>query len=119
MTELKPCPVCNSANVGVRSWWNSLHETGYFAECMDCGCMVGFMADPMGWCAAVYDTEAEAAEAWNTRAERTCKLAYGEDDDGVDGWYTQCGGWFAATRKDGRMVHPKFCQLCGGKAVKR
>jgi len=48
-----------------------------------------------------------------------CELAYGENDDGVDGWYTQCGGWFAATRKDGRMVHPLFCQLCGSKVVKR
>ena len=48
-----------------------------------------------------------------------CELAYGENDEGVDGWYTHCGGWFAATRKDGRMVHPLFCQLCGSKAVEQ
>ena len=48
-----------------------------------------------------------------------CELAYGENDEGIDGWYTHCGGWFAATRKDGRMVHPLFCQLCGSKAVER
>ena len=47
-----------------------------------------------------------------------CELAYGENDEGVDGWYTQCDGWFAATFKNGRMVHPRFCQLCGRKAVK-
>ena len=48
-----------------------------------------------------------------------CELAYGENDDGVDSWFTQCGGRFAATFEDGRMVHPKFCQLCGRKAVER
>lgn len=48
-----------------------------------------------------------------------CELVYGENDDGVDGWYTHCGGWFAATRKDRRLVQPGFCQLCGGKAVER
>jgi hypothetical protein len=47
---------------------------------------------------------------------KECELMYGEDDDGVDGWYTHCGGWFAATRKDSRLVRPLFCQLCGKKA---
>jgi len=48
-----------------------------------------------------------------------CELTYGETDDGVDSWFTQCGGRFNATFENGRMVHPKFCQLCGGKAVER
>ena len=48
-----------------------------------------------------------------------CELTYGETDEGVDSWFTQCGGRFNATFENGRMVHPKFCQLCGGKAVKR
>lgn len=48
-----------------------------------------------------------------------CELTYGETDNGVDSWFTQCGGRFNATFEDGRMVHPKFCQMCGGKAVER
>lgn len=48
-----------------------------------------------------------------------CELTYGETDKGVDSWFTQCGGRFTATFEDGRMVHPKFCQLCGRKAVER
>ena len=73
MSDMKPCPCCGSQNIATRNWWNSLYETRYFAECYDCGCLVGFMADPSGWVGAAYDTEAEAIEAWNTRHERTCK----------------------------------------------
>lgn len=118
MTELKPCPVCGSANVGVRSWWNALHETGYFAECMDCGCMVGFMADPMGWCAAAYDTEEEAAEAWNTRAERTCR-----DKGGIGTKFpavficSECG-WCSTVFAFGECM-PRYCPNCGAKVVER
>ena len=49
----------------------------------------------------------------------TCELAYGEDDEGYDGWYCQsCGGWFDALWRDGRLVEPTRCGCCG-KAVKR
>jgi hypothetical protein len=49
----------------------------------------------------------------------TCRLYYGEDDDGYDGWYCdECGGWFQAVWRDGHLVEPKYCQECG-KAVKR
>ena len=49
----------------------------------------------------------------------TCRLHYGENDDGYDGWYCDgCGGWFQAVRRDGHLVEPKHCQECG-KAVKR
>ena len=48
----------------------------------------------------------------------TCELAYGEDDEGYDGWYCQsCGGWFDAVRRDSRLVEPMRCGCCG-KAVK-
>lgn len=48
-----------------------------------------------------------------------CELVYGENDKGIDSWFTGCGGRFAATFEKGRMVHPRFCQLCGGEAVER
>ena len=67
-TKMLPCPKCGSQNIATRDWWNSLYETKYFAECYDCGCMVGFMADPSGWVGAAYDTDIQAIEAWNRRA---------------------------------------------------
>ena len=49
----------------------------------------------------------------------TCELVYGENGNGVDGWWCQsCGVWFAATFEDKRLVEPAFCQCCGAKAVK-
>ena len=51
-----------------------------------------------------------------------CELVYGEDDEGIDGWWCQsCGGWFAASfGHTGRnnIIEPSYCQQCG-KAVKR
>ena len=51
-----------------------------------------------------------------------CKLVYGENDHGDDGWWCQsCGEWFAASfRHTGRnnIIKPSYCQHCG-KAVKR
>lgn len=69
----------------------------------------------------------EQTDAWQTIADelnsllssKTCEVTYGENDDGVDSWFTGCGGRFTATFENGRMVRPKFCQLCGGEAVKR
>ena len=56
--ELKPCPFCPDGgklfiNGGVGCRW---------VECSSCGCD-----------GPAYETEAEAVEAWNTRAERTCR----------------------------------------------
>lgn len=63
--------------------------------------------------------EAERDELNAKLGSGTCELHYGEDDDGYDGWYCdECGGWFQAVRRDGRLVEPKHCQECG-KAVKR
>lgn len=65
------------------------------------------------------DMQAIADELNSLLSSKTCELIYGENDDGVDSWFTECGGRFNATFENGRMVRPKFCQLCGGEAVKR
>ena len=55
--ELKPCPFCGSTG--------KMHEKGlntWVVECSNNQCMASYM---IGW---DYDTEEEAAEAWNRRA---------------------------------------------------
>ena len=65
-----------------------------------------------GWQAIADELNAELGSG-------TCELAYGEDDEGYDGWYCQsCGGWFDAVRRDGKLVEPMRCGCCGRK-VKR
>lgn len=63
------------------------------------------------------DWQAIADELNATLGSGTCELAYGEDDEGYDGWYCQsCGRWFDAVWRDGRLVEPTRCGCCG-KAV--
>lgn len=55
------------------------------------------------------DTAEEAIEAWNTRAERTCRVE--KSPDGY-GWNGECGNFFPPS------VPPRnFCPRCGGKVV--
>lgn len=64
-TDLKPCPFCG----GVANVIDHHNDDGSVSVgCNNDTCM-GFSG--LGW---LFKTEAEAAEAWNTRAERTCKL---------------------------------------------
>lgn len=61
MTELLNCPCCGSeAEVWKRVWWGgTLKPT---VRCTECRLELR----------GVFDTEAEAIEAWNTRTERIC-----------------------------------------------
>ena len=71
MTDLKPCPFCGgeALTMSDKKWWVS---------CPKCSCEIGFEGmDENGFCGR-YDTEAEAAAAWNARAVETCI-----DQDGV------------------------------------
>ena len=65
--ELKPCPLCGSANVKmhttsqVRSCWSRIgwDAIGYTVECMDCGCTI---PSDIG--------KNYAAATWNRRDEK-------------------------------------------------
>lgn len=60
MSELKPCPFCGgnpSSYPGKKYSWH--------ISCLNSGCP--------GLAIAVENDEQKAIEAWNTRAERTCK----------------------------------------------
>lgn len=76
MTEIKPCPFCKSQKAPELSScidmeacvdFEACESDGVFCVCCDfnkggCGASSGFRF-----------TKEEAIEAWNTRAERTCK----------------------------------------------
>lgn len=133
-TTLKPCPFCGGeAEVNQTYDIDTNEVDGYFIICRNKDCT----AWPE---TAEYLTEAEAIEAWNTRAdnykpaaeywqrmyedtmheilaERTCEIDC-EVDDNLEYpiWIFElsCGHSFDATTKD----PPNYCPECGAKVVK-
>lgn len=70
--ELRPCPFCGGTDAAIvmtkRVFDNAL---GYLVMCADCGGAVGLNVDTEFTAFTDFGTEAEAAEAWNTRAATT------------------------------------------------
>lgn len=65
--ELKPCPFCGGNDLIIfpdRNVEGTIFS--YHVHCRDCLCN-GRNHNKIGWC----ETEAEAVEAWNTRASQT------------------------------------------------
>ena len=93
MTELKPCPFCGGeADIVVYG------ATGeHTIECLTCGAEG----------ATEYD-KAEAIEAWNTRAERTCSRVV------IDGWLWNCSE--CGYRSDTGHLY-NYCPNCGARVV--
>lgn len=61
MTELKPCPFCGGTNLKIKG------GIGKYVSCLDCDNGAHFPGE------GSTANENDAIEAWNTRAERTCK----------------------------------------------
>lgn len=60
--ELKPCPSCGNDHIWIEDI-DARGEVEFYAFCPSCGMKGGNRKTPE-----------EAAEAWNTRAEQTCKV---------------------------------------------
>lgn len=114
--QLKPCPFCG----GEARLYPS--EAGFFVGCFNDGCAVNpssgeFVAD------GVWDEEQKEAaiDAWNTRAERTCRItATATDglmtDDPKKRFWLSCGhdvGVYGLDRQ------PNYCPYCGARVEKR
>jgi len=97
--KLKQCPFCGrEAIMGIAC---HVHEDYAFrVECRECKIVTPF-----------YDTEAEAIEAWNRRAERTAKVQElpRRSETSLD-WEGICSNCGAYTNLD-----MNYCFECGAK----
>lgn len=109
MSELKPCPFC-----GGEAELRDDGEAGYpyYVQCVECGGMTdGYLhADrPFG-----------AIDAWNARAERTCRI---ENTNGE--WCCSCCGeavgsddpWCELFTNGNAIELWNYCPNCGAKVV--
>ena len=84
MIELKPCPFCGEEAHIVSDYSSEYAKTRWslWHECEGHeGGSAGYGSVLRPWFETPwYDTEEEAAEAWNTRAEQTCRFV--DDSDG-------------------------------------
>lgn len=103
-SELLPCPFCGG------------EAEILTAESMHGGYLFGIMCNDCRSRGDVFDTEAEAIEAWNTRAERTCM---GESD--LSEWVcSECQCWIPTgiTHENKERVSTwNYCPHCGAKVV--
>lgn len=121
MIELKPCPFCGG-EATVSSYTYSTLGGGYVqfkVECERHDCPAQPTVDWHYW------SEAEAAEAWNTRVERTCRIVKTwSDSDFVDGWRyrcSECMAFIPVNERDpetGDVISAaNYCPHCGAKVV--
>lgn len=120
MSDLKPCPFCGGKAEMLT------------AESMNGGYLFGIMCNDCRSRGDVYDTEAEAIAAWNSRVkppcgggycplcgaiERTCKQeerGWGTEGDHARVWLTCGHDCMVPTVQD----LPNYCPNCGAKVLR-
>lgn len=98
--ELRPCPFCGNGAIAASYVADMFGMRVTRVECSHC------------WAELSDDTD--AAAAWNTRAERTCRMLPGRPyyDMGEEGYTcSECGSW----AKLDWVAH--YCPNCGAKVV--
>ena len=109
MSELLPCPFCGgeAETCHVTQLWEPRNT--YWAKCKNCHIS-----------GTHHKTEAEAIAAWNTRAERTCRMT-------DKGECSECGAYivrawtevhdFNGDMKRIDLRSHNYCPNCGAKVV--
>ena len=100
--ELKPCPFC-----GGEARFETYGGTACAVVCQTCGCGTPTMR---------LDDGMIAADLWNRRAERTCRMEYNEEWSGDELYPTECYNCSEChyMTSDGM---PSYCPNCGAKVV--
>lgn len=102
MRELKPCPFCGGEA--------EFHIYGRSCNVVCSRCQIGTRLEHI-------DEYEVAIDAWNTRAERTCRMEWDEDGEGDElypvGHVTcsACDAWLYAVNT------MRFCPECGARVV--
>ena len=100
--KLKPCPFCGGKAEPFNPFENT--EGTWCVICSECAAATGFE-----------QTEAEAIEAWNTRAERTCKNNDTDNDEFFQ--CSECGKSSVTEFLRGGYGVPRYCPNCGARVV--
>lgn len=117
--ELRACPFCG----GEAHALQGRNDTMWRVGCDDCDCL-GFSG--LGW---LYETDDDAARAWNRRAERTCRISerkqrLGQTQIGVEKSCSECGFMFGFEKHYERLFAgmvldevdpPNYCPNCGAR----
>lgn len=133
MSELKPCPFCGG-EVSIETYENPMPYTndtgktlwrdepeGYVIECKNH--KWSNSKHPLAGDLALYswDTSEESKsaliEAWNTRAERTCKQIYPNDSDFRKNPVARCSECMRPLVKYESGELANFCHFCGARVV--
>ena len=97
---LKPCPFC-----GGEAAFHEHERVG--VECIECG--AGF--------ACVYRDRDEAADEWNRRSERTCRIKLSK----TSAWHCDgCGQTLDSNcfaDNGGRLTEYRYCPNCGARVM--
>lgn len=119
-TELKPCPFCGGVAELIEGECG-MFQTAFAVYCVgECHAKIGIsgrLNETYEW-TPIFGTAAEAAEAWNRRAERTCRAwqDYEAMEDGMPDcrmWRCECGETFPFWRG----LDPTYCPNCGAKVA--
>lgn len=107
--KLKPCPFCGGkARLEAidfdDDYPTNLSEVIWWVMCTKCGAHTDEYSTP---------TEAEAIAAWNTRAERTCKMEVFCMHDEGDFTFrcSECGKGYV------EYEPPNYCPFCGARVM--
>lgn len=124
MSELKPCPFCKGEiKTAVITFDEKFYEPPYEAWYLEHTDIVAAFDKhcPIPTTDRFYDTEAEAIEAWNSRAERTCRMELTDLSSGSayhDVWLCcACGEQVEQHTVMGKSEPPNYCPNCGARVT--